>query len=37
MREMIEELYTSKTKHDQKCADAKLARETVEMHLYTFL
>ncbi|KAL1512004.1 hypothetical protein AB1Y20_005279 [Prymnesium parvum] len=37
MRELIDELYASKTKHDQKCADAKLPRETIEMHLYTFL
>jgi len=37
MREMIDEVYTSKAKHDQKCADAKLARETMEVHLYTFL
>ena len=37
MREMVEELYASKAKHDAKCADAGLPRETLEQHVYTAL
>ena len=37
MREMVEELYASKAKHDAKTMEAKLPRETMEQHLYTHL
>lgn len=38
MREMIDELYAAKTKHNARCAtDSRLRRETMEQHLYTYL
>ena len=37
LKEVIEEIYTSKAKFDQKCADGKMPRETMEKHMYTFL
>ncbi|KAG2393869.1 hypothetical protein C9374_003633 [Naegleria lovaniensis] len=37
LKEIIEEIYTSKHKFDQKCQESKLPRETMEQHLYTFL
>jgi Ca2+-binding EF-hand superfamily protein len=36
-KEIIDEIYTSKAKFDQKCVDNKLPRETMEQHLYTYL
>ena len=33
----VDELYASKDKYDQKCADSRLPRETMEQHMYTFL
>merc|ERR1712166_1650290 len=33
----IEELYESKVKFDTKCREARLPRETMEQHLYTYL
>jgi Ca2+-binding EF-hand superfamily protein len=36
-KEIIEEIYGSKAKFDQKCVDNKLPRETMEQHLYTYL
>ena len=35
--EFVNELYSSKEKYDTKCRDAKLPRETMEQHLYTYL
>jgi hypothetical protein len=35
--EFINELYASKEKYDTKCREAKLPRETMEQHLYTYL
>ena len=37
MKEMVDELFVSKSKHDAKCTEGSLPRETVEAHLYTFL
>lgn len=37
LKDMIEEIYASKTKYDQKYAEAKLPRETMEQHMYTYL
>jgi hypothetical protein len=38
MREMIDELYAAKAKHNARCAtDSRLRRETMEQHLYTHL
>eukprot|EP00698_Gefionella_okellyi_P019375 TRINITY_DN5930_c0_g1_i1.p1 TRINITY_DN5930_c0_g1~~TRINITY_DN5930_c0_g1_i1.p1 ORF type:complete len:679 (-),score=216.80 TRINITY_DN5930_c0_g1_i1:78-2114(-) len=37
LKDIIEDIYDSKTKFDQKCADARLPRETMEQHLYTYL
>jgi len=35
--EAIHEICSSKSKFDKKCSEGKLARETMEQHLYTFL
>ena len=37
IREIIDEIYSSKSKFDQKCVDNQLPRETMEQHLYTYL
>jgi len=37
LNDFITELYSSKEKFDAKCRDAKLPRETMEQHLYTYL
>jgi hypothetical protein len=35
--ELVESIYKSKVKFDEKCAEAHLPRETMEQHMYTFL
>jgi hypothetical protein len=37
LQDFITELYASKVKYDAKCREAKLPRETMEQHLYTYL
>ncbi|KAL9655035.1 hypothetical protein ABK040_008818 [Willaertia magna] len=37
LKEIIDEIYSSKVKFDQKCRESNLPRETMEQHLYTFL
>ncbi|CAK88677.1 unnamed protein product (macronuclear) [Paramecium tetraurelia] len=37
LKDVIQEIYESKQKFDQKCAESKLPRETMEQHMYTFL
>ena len=37
LKDVIEEIYVSKAKYDQRCLDAKLPRETMEQHMYTYL
>ncbi|CAD8185467.1 unnamed protein product [Paramecium pentaurelia] len=37
LKDVINEIYESKQKFDQKCADSKLPRETMEQHMYTYL
>ncbi|KRX10318.1 hypothetical protein PPERSA_02735 [Pseudocohnilembus persalinus] len=37
LKEIIEEIYNSKQKYDQKYLEAKLPRETMEQHMYTYL
>ncbi|MFM7859559.1 MAG: hypothetical protein ACKO96_48445, partial [Flammeovirgaceae bacterium] len=37
MKEVIDEIYASKTSFDKKCQEAKMPRETMEQHMYTFL
>lgn len=37
LKDIIEEIYNSKTKFDQKCYENHLPRETMEQHLYTYL
>eukprot|EP01029_Cantina_marsupialis_P007920 TRINITY_DN1903_c0_g1_i1.p1 TRINITY_DN1903_c0_g1~~TRINITY_DN1903_c0_g1_i1.p1 ORF type:complete len:660 (+),score=241.96 TRINITY_DN1903_c0_g1_i1:96-2075(+) len=37
LKDHIEDIYNSKVKFDQKCADAHLPRETMEQHMYTYL
>ena len=37
LKDFIEEIYESKSKFDQKSAENKLPRETLEQHMYTFL
>jgi len=37
LRDVIEEIYASKSKYDIKCAETHLPRETMEQHMYTYL
>lgn len=37
LKEMIELIYQSKERHDTKCQEGGLPRETMEQHMYTFL
>lgn len=37
LKDAIEDLFASKLKYDAKCRDAKLPRETMEQHLYSYL
>lgn len=37
MRDIINEIYTSKVDFDKKCQENKMPRETMEQHMYTYL
>ncbi|CAD8115598.1 unnamed protein product [Paramecium primaurelia] len=37
LKDVINEIYESKQKFDQKCTESKLPRETMEQHMYSFL
>jgi Ca2+-binding EF-hand superfamily protein len=37
LKEVIEEIYQSKGKYDEKCVDTHMPQETMEQHMYTFL
>ena len=37
LKDVIEEIYASKTKFDQRCVETHQPRETMEQHMYTFL
>eukprot|EP00761_Pharyngomonas_kirbyi_P009681 gb/GECH01009699.1/.p1 GENE.gb/GECH01009699.1/~~gb/GECH01009699.1/.p1 ORF type:complete len:965 (+),score=295.88 gb/GECH01009699.1/:1-2895(+) len=37
MRDVIEDIYASKQRFDEKCKEQKLPRETMEQHLFTYL
>ncbi|KPI86658.1 hypothetical protein ABL78_4273 [Leptomonas seymouri] len=37
LKEVIEGIYTSKTRYDEKCRQSQLPRETMEQHMYTYL
>jgi DNA repair exonuclease SbcCD ATPase subunit len=37
LKDVIAEIYESKSKFDEKCAESKMPRETMEQHMYTFL
>lgn len=37
MKDIINEIYSSKAEFDKKCFENKLPRETMEQHMYTFL
>ncbi|KPA79767.1 hypothetical protein ABB37_05516 [Leptomonas pyrrhocoris] len=37
LKEVIEDIYTSKTKYDERCRQNQLPRETMEQHMYTYL
>lgn len=37
LKEVVEGIYTSKTKYDEKCRQGQLPRETMEQHMYTYL
>lgn len=37
LKEVITEIYDSKSKFDEKCAEGKMPRETMEQHMYSFL
>lgn len=36
-KDLIEEIANSKQKHDVRCQDSPIPRETMEQHMYTFL
>lgn len=37
LKDVIEDIYASKSKYDAKCRDCGLPRETMEQHMYTYL
>lgn len=37
MKDTIAEIYKSKESFDKKCVEAKMPKETMEQHMYTFL
>ena len=37
MRDIVNEIYTSKVEFDKKCLESKMPRETMEQHMYTYL
>ena len=37
LKEVIEEIYASKAKFDERCAEGKMPRETMEQHMYNYL
>lgn len=37
IKEVIEEIYASKAKFDERCAEGKMPRETMEEHMYNYL
>ncbi len=37
MKDIINEIYTSKAEFDKRCLENKLPKETMEQHMYTFL
>jgi hypothetical protein len=37
LRDVIEEIYASKQKYDQRCQDSQQPRETMEQHMHNFL
>jgi hypothetical protein len=37
MKDIINEIYTSKVDFDKKCMENKMPRETMEQHMYTYL
>ena len=37
LKDLISEIYESKSKFDEKCVENKMPRETMEQHMYTFL
>ena len=37
LKDLITEIYESKSKFDEKCVENKMPRETMEQHMYTFL
>ncbi|KAL7706193.1 hypothetical protein N2W54_004675 [Lotmaria passim] len=37
LKEIIEGIYTSKSRYDEKCKQNQLPRETMEQHMYTYL
>ena len=37
LKDIITDIYAQKVKYDQKCEENKLARETMEQYMYTYL
>ena len=37
LKEQISEIYSGKEKYDIRCTEARMARETMEQYMYTFL
>lgn len=36
MKELVNQVYSSKDKYDQKCIESKLPKETMEQHMYNY-
>lgn len=37
LKEVIDEIYVSKTKYDERCLENKMPKETMEQHMYNYL
>lgn len=37
LKDIINEIYKSKSQYDAKCIEAKMSKETMEQHMYTYL
>lgn len=37
LKDTIQDMYSQKIKFDKKCEDSKMARETMEQYMYTYL
>ncbi len=37
LKDLIQDMYTQKQRYDEKCAESRLPRETMEQYMYTYL